>query len=423
MRSKSQPIRFVTAFTLIFGFLTLATPMLAGSTEKVLYSFSGVDGAKPYASLIFDAAGNLYGTASEGGSNNSGCNGGSCGIVFELKRGTNGKWTEKVLHAFSGGNDGGNPYGNLIFDTAGNLYGTTELGGAQASGTVFQLTLGANGTWTETVLYSLCSTPNCKDGGNPTAGLIFDLPGNLYGTTSEGGGAGSVGTVFELSPGSGGTWTETVLHSFCYLNCDGGWGPYASLILDANGNLYGTTCCGGPPGGTGFGVVFKLAPGRGGIWTESVLHVFGNGAGGVSPQASLIFDATGNLYSTTYGGSGNALGTVFKLTHGTGNWTAKVLHSFDRTRDGHDPYAGLIIDAAGHFYGTTPWGGAYGSGGTVFEVTSGAGGGEKLLHSFGKGNDGAYPFASLILDKAGNLYGTTPNGGNHGYGTVFEITP
>jgi uncharacterized repeat protein (TIGR03803 family) len=431
MPRKRSLILFIVTFTAVFGFLAIATPAFAVSKEKVLYSFCSAsgcaDGAYPYlGSLTFDAAGNLYGTTPLGGAHDNG------GTVFELTPGPNGVWTETVLYSFCtlpGCADGGDPYAGLIFDASGDLYGTTSGGGAYGWGTVFELTPGANGTWTENVLYSFCSASNCTDGAEPHGSLVFDLKGNLYSTTSAGGSGQcrplGCGTVFQLAPGANGTWTETVLHSF---NRKDGEDPSAGLILDPKGNLYGTATYGGAhsgcPGG-GCGTVFALAPGANGTWTFKVLHIFNNnGKDGYWPYAGVGIDTGGNLYGTTnHGGkgcNGYGCGTVFKLAPGAkGKWTEKVLHNFLQS------YASLIFDAAGSLYGTTINGGAYGAG-TAFRVKQGTWR-ETVLHSFGKGTDGRESFAGLIFDLAGNLYGTTEGGGSGGCtggcGTVFEITP
>jgi uncharacterized repeat protein (TIGR03803 family) len=264
----------------------------------------------------------LYGTTYYGGASGTGCGGSGCGTVFQLAPGTNGKWTEKVLHSFkANGKDGYNPDASLIFDAAGNLYGTTNAGGASDYGTVFELVPGRNGTWTETVLYSFGQG---KDGTGPTAGLIFDTAGNLYGTTSAGGTGqcqdynGNIigcGTVFQLTPGTNGKWKEKVLHNFNYNGTDGNV-PQAGLTFDLTGNLYGTTQFGGA---NGYGSVFQLTPGPNGRWRAKVLHSFNaNGKDGYNPYASLIFDVAGNLYGTTVygggsGGCGTACGTVFEI--------------------------------------------------------------------------------------------------------------
>jgi uncharacterized repeat protein (TIGR03803 family) len=417
MRGKRLSIGLRAALA-IFTVTLLVTSTWAATpwNEKVLHSFNGTDGASPNG-LIFDAAGNLYGTTFQGSTYGD-------GTVFELTPTGGGGWTEKVLHNFSGyPGDGSRPLADLIFDAAGNLYGTTEEGGTYGlpfgSGTVFEVTPQAGGGWTETVLYAFCSQ-DCNDGGGPEAGLIFDAAGNLYGTT-VGGGTYRGGAVFELTPTAGGGWTEQVLHSFG--NGADGAELYAGLIFDAAGNLYGTTQYGGT---YGCGTVFQLTPTGGGGWTELVLLNF-NGTDGFEPEAGLIFDAAGNLYGTTYQGGGYGVGTVFELTPTAGGgWTETVLHSFNynNSTDGAYPQAGLIFDAAGNLYGTTAGGGTYGRG-AVFELTPTADGGwtQQVLHSFGNGTDGFEPEAGLIFDAAGNLYGTTHQGGGYGVGTVFELTP
>jgi len=298
-----------------------------GATEKVVFNFDGSDGFEP-TGVIFDAAGNLYGTTTMG--SKKGCyDQFGCGLVFELM--PNGKvgWTEKILYEFGpDSNDGIYPNGGLVFDTAGNLYGLTSGGGQQGCtsdglcGTVFKLTPTAHGRWIKQVLHYFDA--NGKDGNDPTAGLVMDAHGNLYGTTyyggtgscSDGNGVGC-GTVFELSPPTrkGGKWTETILYSFQNNATDGIW-PDATLLLDASGNLYGENWGGGSGGN---GTVFELVRKKG-TWTERILHSF-SGKDGVNPGAGLVFDADGDLYSTTSsGGTGGCsiggypgCGTVFKI--------------------------------------------------------------------------------------------------------------
>jgi uncharacterized repeat protein (TIGR03803 family) len=329
----------------------------------------------------------------------------------------------QVLYTFTGGKDGAISWAGLTFDAAGSLYGTTIAGGAYGYGSVFKLAPGAGGTWTESVLHSFL--PHGLDGNQPEAGLIFDRAGNLYGTTYVGG-AHFSGTVFKLAPSTNGTWTETILHSFTG-GKDGG-NPASSLIFDAEGNLYGTTF--GAP--RHCGVVFKLAPRANGKWTETVLHDFGpikNGPnGGCQPNASLVFDSSGNIYGTTStGGAHIYFGTVFKLTPSSnGKWTKTVLHSFSsKNGDGAYPYDNLILDAAGNLYGTAYFGGTHGAG-TVFELTPGTNGkwAETVLHAFTGGIDGDDPYAGLTLDAVGDLYGTTNFGGSQSsFGVVFKLTP
>jgi uncharacterized repeat protein (TIGR03803 family) len=395
----------------------------AAPTYIVLHSFDNADGATPYAGLIRDGAGNLYGTTSNGGANNA-------GVVFKVSP----TGTETILYSFSGGADGENPYAGLVRDAAGNLYGTTAFGGAQCQegglvpgtcGVVFEL----SPEGAETVLHAFAGHPT--DGAAPNGDLIRVAGGNLYGTTANGGAFSpcsqgffrACGTVFKLGP----TGTESVLYNFTG-GPDGG-NPLAGLIQDAAGNLYGTTVAGGVGSklcAGGCGTVFKVAPSG----TETVLYSFTGGADGGQPTAGLISEAAGNLYGTTYGGGrsgacfagGGSCGVVFKLSP-TGTYT--VLHSFTGGADGGNPDAGLIQDAAGNLYGTT-YGGGASSLGVVFELIrcdSGSSGYDfKVLHSF-TGPDGAHPLSSLARDAAGNLYGTTAYGGAADYGVVFRLTP
>ncbi len=330
------------------------TPNGDGSwTKHILHSFRHNDGHNPLSGLIFDVAGNLYGTTGYGGSG-SACGRDGCGTVFKLTPNGDGSWTESVLHWFNGG-DGAWPSAGLIFDAAGNLYGTIPYGGAFGYGTVFELTPNGDGSWTESVLHWF----NGSDGAGPAGGLIFDTAGNLYGPTYYGG-AQSDGTVFELTPNGDGSWGESVLHSF---KGSDGVEPVAGLTFDAAGNLYGTTYYGGAKGK---GTVFELTPNGDGSWGESVLHSF-KGSDGAGPYAALTIDAAGNLYSTTYVG-GFGYGTVFELTpNGDGSWTERVLHKFKNHPSGF-PLGGLVFDQTGNLYGTT-----YGDGtttfGSVFEIT------------------------------------------------------
>ena len=419
MPRKSLILSAVTLIV-IFGFATTA-PSFAASKGKVLYNFNCcTDGVSPSGGLIFDAAGNLYGTTVYGGANDG-------GVVFKLSPGGDRTRTETVLHSFSGP-DGLRPDAHLIFDANANLYGTTTSGGAYGGGTAFQLTPNENGTWTEAVLYSFCSATRCTNPRGPNAGLIFDAAGNLYGTTTWGGTYDS-GTVFELSPGQNGEWNEKVLHSF---NGNDGRYPYANLIFDTAGNLYGTTAFGGSSGCyIGCGTVFELTPGAKGKWKEKVLHRFSvngtDGKDGWNPYAGVISDTAGNLYGTTEYGGFYYYGTVFQLApKANGEWTERLLRSFYFERY---PGAGLVFDARGNLYGETPFGGD-GSAcmsercGTVFQFAPSAGGKwtYRVLFSFDAEN-GAEPSGGLILDPAGNLYGTTFLDGAYGYGVVFEVTP
>jgi uncharacterized repeat protein (TIGR03803 family) len=401
---------------LVFGALLGAA---WAQTETVLYSFCAqancADGANPVAGLVFDQNGNLYGTTVTGGAYEQ-------GVVFKLTP----KGRETVLYSFcaqSNCTDGAAPSAGLVFDQDGNLYGTTDSGGAHGGGTVFKLTPKGK----ETVLYSFCAQTNCADGLGPWAGLVFDNKRNLYGTTYQGGannGCGfgvGCGVVFKVTPEG----KETVLYNFCsQTNCTDGTQPQAGLILDQKGNLYGTTQYGGKGefNCTNFancGVVFKLTPQR----KETVLYSF-NGAGyGAQPYAGLVFDQNGNLYGTTASDSQYPQqGIVFKLTP-RGKETVLYGFCLQDCTDGSEPYAGVVFDQKGNLYGTTDAGGASGHG-VVFKLTPE--GKETVLHSFcsqNKCTDGMYPYAGLVSDQIGNLYGTTVGGGPYGRGVVFKLTP
>jgi len=401
--------------------LLVASISAMAQQESVLYSFNPTikQGVNPQSNVTFDSAGNLYGTTYSGGVYS--CFGlpGYCGTVFELSPTGDGGWTEKTLHNFGRDNDGSNPSAGVIFDSAGNLYGTTSMGGAYGYGIVFELSPTESGGWAERVLHHF--NYNGADGMYPYAGLIFDAEGNLYGTTGNGG-TFDAGTVFELSPADDGTWTETILHSFVE-NGREGVSPWSSLIADSSGNFYSTTSGGGV---YGFGTVFEFSKTADGSWTVTTLHNFNyNGEDAVQPYTGLAFDQHGNLYGATTGGGVYNYGAVYELSPAAnGNWTEKILHSFENNgKDGTRPTAGATLDALGNVYGTTSSGGAYAEG-TVYEL-SGGDWTETILYSF-KGLDGDQPEGTVTLDSAGNIYGTTNFGGPYGkfgFGTVFEIKP
>jgi|ERR1700722_860148 len=421
--------RFIGSATAVLALCTFILTLLAAQTatgqEQVLYNFFNVGGtANPLGGVISDASGNLYGTTFYSGAYGN-------GMVYELTPAASG-WKQTILYSFNpNGIEGFGPTAGLIFDASGNLYGTTEFGGTGdctngfGCGTVFELSPSASGTWTETILHDFQGT----DGWEVHAGLVMDSAGNLYGTTANGG-AYKQGTAFELSPGANGTWTETTLHNFTG-GTDGGV-PFGGVILDAAGNVYGVTSAGG--GATsdckyGCGVVFELSPAGGGHWTGKLLHNFSTLPGdGHYPSTALTFDAAGNLYGTTGSGGGDGHingGIIFELMPIAGSkWQEKILHNFNQTGiDGIGPSGTLIFDGSGNLYGVTISGGSDGHG-TAFDLTPAANGSwsETILHNFSDdGADGYFPNSALLFDAAGNLYGTTPGGGHFGLGTVFEI--
>jgi uncharacterized repeat protein (TIGR03803 family) len=375
----------------------LSPPVLKGDpwNETVIYQFRGQgvnDGGVPNGGLIIDAAGNLYGVTAYGGS-------GDC-VVLGLRAG------------------------------CGTVY---ELSPPKQKG----------GTWKETILYSF---PTAKQGYVPNGDLVFDSAGNLYGATIFGGGKGTTcdpfyqycGVVFRLSPPKteGGTWTEKVLHSFA--GGTDGANPNGGLVVDSKGAIYGTTYIGGyncaHHSNQGCGTAFKLGPPskKGSAWTETILYRFKGTPDGGAPLAGLAFDTKGNLDGTTLGGGGgnSGEGTVFSLVRSAnGSWKERVLYSFQGQDDGAEPRAGVAFDTKGNVYGTASVGGAWG-GGTMFELRpSGGSWSFAVLHAFTGNPDGSWPASGLIFDGGGHLYGTTEQSGtgqacgNYGCGTVFEASP
>jgi uncharacterized repeat protein (TIGR03803 family) len=398
--------------------LVTAIPVRA-QTFTIIHNFTGgADGGFPYAGPTIDHAGNLYGTAASGGNSGSQCNNLTCGTVFKLTR-KNSSWLFTPLYAFSGP-DGANPEARVIIGPDGSLYGTTVQGGVGpctsghtviGCGTVFKLTPSATACktalcpWTETVLYSFQGS---SDGQSPGTGdLLFDQAGNIYGTTSNGGDSVcDCGTVFELTP-SHGSWTESVLYRF--LGNNDGALPYGGVIFDAAGNLYGTTVNGGATDG---GTVFTLMPSGSG-WTETVLHSFNQlSTDGSYPSAGLISDQSGNFYGTTPQEGKQGGGTVYELTPSNGGWTFNVLYSFTAYEGS---FAKLAMDAAGNLYGTLLT-----AEDEVFRLTPSNGGWTQTGFT---GSGGANSYGSVVVDKNGNVYTTASAGGAYEHGTVFEITP
>jgi uncharacterized repeat protein (TIGR03803 family) len=398
MKSKVITAAHKLMLAVALGLPAGAFQVAQAQTFKVVHNFSGVsDGANPLNGLTIDGSGNLYGTTNSGGASDY-------GAVFKIDNGV-----ETVLHSFQGGADGQNPQGMLIVDKAGSLYGTTTAGGAHGAGTVFKVT----GTGHEAVLYSFTGAP---DGAIPEAGLARDAAGNLYGATTAGGAYGN-GAVFELSPPKqkGVAWSEQVLYSFG-AGADGTV-PVAGVTFDAAGNLYGTTSAGGA---YGFGTIFQLTPSGSG-WTENILHDFQNAEDGGVPYAGLIRDKAGDFYgAATDGGLGGG-GTIFELTPANGGWTFTVLYSIPGWGIA-GAFRDLKMDAAGDLYGTSHCDGAY-SAGTVYKLTPASGSWTYTsLYVFTGGSDGLYAFSNLVIDH-GSVYGTTNLGGANSLGVVFEITP
>lgn len=409
---------FGSAIALIAACFVLycAAVVAQAQTFTVLHAFSGGDGAHPSAVPVLDRAGNLYGPTSSGTGNASN------GIIYKLVHHGSG-WLLNSLYDFAGGSDGAYPSSPITFDSTGTIYSVTLNGGSDnctpsGCGTVFKLRPPASvcGSiscrWNETQLYNFD-----QGGAHPSSPVVMDQAGNIYGTA---GGAGGLGVVYQLTPNSGGGWTETVLHQF-EGNGDGAY-PIG-VISDALGNLYGTTYDGGPSGSCG--TVFELSPSGSG-WIFSVLYTFNC----YDPDGGYLYgrpvlDAAGNLYATTSVGGENGTGTIFELSPQGNSWTYSLLYSFDYADPGSYPGT-LTFDNAGNLYGVI-----YADlfvYGQVFELAHSAGGWNYVdLYDFSGGSDGAGPVDTVAMDASGNLYGAASDGGNtscqYGCGTLWEITP
>jgi uncharacterized repeat protein (TIGR03803 family) len=400
--------------------------------EKTVLIFRGPNGGQPTANLIKDASGNFYGTAVSGGAGNA-------GVVFELSPKASGKWKETVLYSFSGFKDGNSPFAGLTMDSEGNLYGTTSTGGNPACtastgscGVVYKLSR-TGGKWKETVLHAFKG----DDGAYPVSGVTLDTAGDVFGATQQGGGTtsqcgGGCGVVYELVHQGNGKWTESLLHVFNPLQQppDGQF-PESRLIFDSKGDLFGTTFEGS--GRAESGCVYELVPVTGSKWEESILQGFqpGNNANGQFPSGDLVMDPSGDLLGTTSEGGDSvySAGTVFELK--AGSWSEDVLFSFDTIAEGEKPEGGVILDAAGNLYGTTELGGHVGCPnnytgcGNVFRLSTSAKESTVALSA----KNGYHPVAGLALDAKGNLFGTARDGddlkacvGYGGCGTVFEVS-
>lgn len=398
-----RKLNFLFAWAVIFSAASITTPIAHAQTLSTIYSFAGEpDGSTPYGPLIRDAEGNLYGTTGHGGADNA-------GTVFKIDN----QGVETILHSFNGASNGGGPFAGLARDHEGNLYGTTGYGGAHNLGTVFKV----SPTGEARVLYSFSGPP---DGASPFAGVILDAQGNIYGTTSNGGtgscpavGQEGCGSVYVLTKSG----NERVIYSFQGGESDGAF-PNSLLVRGADGNFYGTTSTGGCLYSPTCGTVFRIT--KDGV--EKVLHRFGGDNDGAGPNG-VIFGPGGILYGTTYSGGGNDGGMVFGLTLAGAEI---ILYHFGSTsNDGINPGAGLLWYGGETFYGTTEMGGGPGcltGCGTIFRVTTA--GVETVVYSFSDNPSGGFiPFATVIRDPSGNLYGTTGEGGPTDNGTVFEVTP
>lgn len=426
-----KPSTATVALALLCASIVVQLPAHA-QTYSVLHTFvDGIDGALPAAGLVLDPAGNLYGTAAEGGSGSCFANGTSgCGTIYELKQ-HDGSYIFNPLYSFQGDTDGNGPEASLSRGPNGTYYGTTYSGGGGTCGCGVVFNTGPDPapprtsllSFRESVLYGFRGYPN--DGSSPQSPVVFDQAGNMYGTTS-GGGTEAGGTVFELSPAGGGAYTEKVLYNFCTVSpppsCLDGETPLDGVVFDAAGNLYGTTSGGGA---NNWGAVFELSPSGAG-WTERVIYSFQGLNDGGNPQSGVAIDSAGNLYGNNTQRGVDQGGTVYELSPNGSNWNLQVLYSqpFDTFQ-----ISRVTLDSSGNLYESVVNGGAgYGQ---VMELAHSGNNWTYIdLYNFTNRNDGSYPLGSVVLDSSGNLYGTAQNGGNdgcnsmgqHGCGVVWKIT-
>jgi hypothetical protein len=419
---QGSTFRNIVALLGIVSFVAALVPICsAGEREKILYAFSGQHTEYPESTPIFDSAGNQYGVAQ---STKLDC---EC-LVYKLTPAADGRWTFSTVYEFDA-----DLLGSLVFDSSGNLYGETVYGVALKNGSVFKLSPGSDGRWTKTDLYKF---KGGNDGQSPNGNLVLDTAGNVFGVTWSGGGNGcggdGCGTAFELSPVENGRWVERVVHRFA-----GGSDGYVPsfLTLSATGKLYGTTFRGGSGsacdgnGYLGCGTVFELSPNSRGGWSERTLYNFHGGPVDGEEPNSLISVSADTLYGTAFAGCSRFYtGCAFELKRNDqGQWVETIIHRFpSHAGDGGNPAGPLAVDTAGNLYGAT---GGYYFGAIIFQLIPSPGDGwkERILHAFTGGRDGGLPQAGVTLDSAGDIYGTASEGGktncSHGCGVVFELTP
>ena len=395
------------AGTAIF-FLSLAT--ISAATTDVIFSCEEDEGEYADTDLETDSAGNIYGTTVLGGDFGG-------GTVFQLRPTPDG-WVHTVLYSFTGGADGGEPYKGVTLDREGSLYGTAVTGGSGncegGCGVVYKLTKSGQ-TWSQTVIHAFTGG---NDGSGPGARVTVDQSGNVYGMTPTGGAYG-LGTIYKIHGATHGDWAFSVIHTFTG-GADGATGSAGRMVL-RRGRLYGAATAGGTYGS---GVVFELAKTGVGEWDFRALYSFQGQPDGSFPYGALLFDASGNIYGTTYYGGTNGIGAVYKLSpRPVGEWEENVIYSFQGGTDGNSPISNLVFDVAGNLYGTTSEGGL--GRGTIFELSPIGGGQwtETVVHLFQGPPDGAFAYNGMVVDQFGNFYGATVHGGENDDGCVYKFTP
>jgi uncharacterized repeat protein (TIGR03803 family) len=390
--------------------IALSLVTATATTTDVIFSFEEEEGEYADTDLETDGAGNIYGTTVLGGEFGG-------GTVFQLSPTPNG-WEHTVLYSFTGGADGGEPYKGVTIDRRGNLYGTAVTGGSGACeggcGVVYKLTK-SGGTWNQTVIHAFTGG---DDGSGPGARVTVDPSGNVYGMAPTGGTYG-VGTIYKIHPQAR-SWDFQVIHAFTG-GADGATGSAGRMLLE-HGRLYGAATAGGLYGS---GVVFELTPRGVGKWDFRALYSFHGQPDGSFPYGALL-RASGKIYGTTYYGGENGIGAVYELSPGRDDvreWHGRVIYSFQPGSDGNSPISNLVCDTVGNLYGTTSEGGL--GRGTIFKLTPIGGGqwSESVVHAFEGPPDGGFSYNGMVVDRLGNFYGATVHGGTDDDGCVYKFTP
>lgn len=415
VRQKRRFIRLIGSAVLSCGIALCFGATGKASTTQIIYSFGGgADGEYLDTDVEVDAAGNLYGTSVLGGTFGG-------GTVWQLSL-VGGKWVHKVLYNFTGSADGGEPYKGVTVDAAGNLYGTAVTGGSGSCeggcGVTYKLTKNGS-TWTQTVLHAFTGG---EDGSGPGSRVTLDKQGNVYGMTPTGGAFG-LGTIYVLRPKENDTWNLQVLHTFTG-GVDGSSGSAGKMVFH-QGALFGAATTGGKYGS---GTIFRLKPRNRGQWTYQPIYSFLGGLDGVFPYGGLTIDLSDNIFGTTYYGGTDGVGTVFQLSFARGGWVNLVLYNFKASGDGNYPISNVVFDDMINIYGTTSEGGS--GSGIIFQLTQLPAGGptggtweETLTHVFTGTPDGAFPYTGMTPGGDGSFYGATVHGGANGEGAIYQFTP
>jgi uncharacterized repeat protein (TIGR03803 family) len=403
-----SPTFSITALAATAAFV-LSVASAAAVTTDVILSFEEDEGEYADTDLETDSAGNIYGTTVLGGDFGS-------GTVFQLSPTPNG-WVHTVLYSFTGGADGGEPYKGVTIDREGNLYGTAVTGGSGSCeggcGVAYKLT-NSGGNWTQTVIHAFTGG---DDGSGPGARLTVDRGGNIYGMAPTGG-ANGLGTIYKISQ-AGAAWTFKVIHTFTGGD-DGATGSAGRMVL-RRARLYGAATTGGAHGS---GVIFELSPRAVGEWDFRAIYAFKGQPDGSFPYGALLFAGSGKIYGTTYYGGTSGIGAVYELSpRRNGEWNENVIYSFQEGSDGNSPISNLVFDPAGNLYGTTSEGGL--GSGTIFKLSPIGGGQwtETVVHPFQGPPDGAFAYNGMVVDRLGNFYGATVHGGKNDDGSVYKFTP